>query len=332
MKRRHIYAAWLILGALSTYFGEVVTASTPFPFFTLSGLLVTYPFYTLNLLFFAHIAFRKPRVDLYTLFLAGQVFGLFEGYVTKMLWSPGWGAEPRLLGISVVPFLLLVFFWHPLISFTLPLMLGEAYLTDSREILSGFPPKIRVILDRRALRGTLLFFLIYTYAANQAVNSPSKLVSLLSPSLSWTLIIAAVWLWRQNVRVSTIRELLPTGREMMVISPALLFMYALLTFRLFPSGIPPLRRQAGLWLAYVLFGGILYVDLRGRKPLHSKPVELPYRLLWFLGFFVAILAFLLPKSVPLVVISWVPGVLCGIATFTGAVAAILRGRTDRPEG
>ncbi|WP_297069631.1 hypothetical protein, partial [Thermococcus sp.] len=149
---------------------------------------------------------------------------------------------------------------------------------------------------------------------------------------SWALIVSAVWLWRRKVRAPTIQELLPTGREILVLFPALFLMYTLLTFRLFPSGIPPLRRQAGLWLTYVLFGGILYADLRGRKPLHSKPVELPYRLLWFLGFFVAILAFLLPKSVPLAVISWVPGVLFGIATFTGAVTAILRGRTDRPEG
>ncbi len=314
------------------YFGEVVTASTPFPFFTLSGLLVTYPLYTLNLLFFAYIAFRKPRVDLYTLFLAGQVFGLFEGYVTKMLWSPGWGAEPRLLGISVVPFLLLVFFWHPLMSFTLPLMLGEAYLTDSREILSGFPPKIRVILYRRALRGALLFFLIYTCAVNQAVNSPSKQVSLLSPSFSWALIVSAVWLWRRKVRAPTIRELLPTGREILVLFPALFLMYTLLTFRLFPSGIPPLREQTGLWLAYILFGGLLYADLRGRKPLHFEPVKLPHRLLRFLGFCVAILAVLLPKSVPLVVISWVPGVIFGLATFTAAVAAILREVTNRSEG
>lgn len=332
MERRGRYAAWLILGALSTYFGEVVTASTPFPFFTPSGLLVTYPFYTLNLLFFAYIAFRKPRVDFYTLFLAGQVFGLFEGYVTKMLWNPGWGAEPRVLGISVIPFLLLVFFWHPLMSFTLPLMLGEAYLTDSREVLSGLPPRVRTILGRRTLKAAFIAFFIYTCAVNQAVNSPSKSISLLSPLLSWALIIAAVWLWRRKGRSANIREILPTRREIMVIFPALLFMYAILTFRLFPSDIPPLREQTGLWLAYVLLGGLLYADLRGRKPLHSEAVEPTRWVLWLLGFFVAILAFLLPKSVPLVIISWAPGVIFGVATFTAAVVSILGEVTNRSEG
>ncbi|ALV62399.1 hypothetical protein ADU37_CDS07000 [Thermococcus sp. 2319x1] len=58
MKGLQRYTSWLILGALSTYFGEVITASTPFPFFTLPGLLITYPFYTLNILFFARIAFK----------------------------------------------------------------------------------------------------------------------------------------------------------------------------------------------------------------------------------------------------------------------------------
>lgn len=324
-KKLQRYVFWLILGALSTYFAEVVTASTPFPFFTPSGILVTYPFYTLNVLVFSHIAFRKRKVDLYTLFLAGQLFGLFEAYGTKMLWSPGWGMEPKFLGISVVPFLLLVFFWHPLMSFTLPLVLSEAYLTDSREILSGFPPKIRAILERRALRGGLFLFFIYTCAINQAVNSPSKLVSLLSPSLSWALIVSVVWLWRRKGLSLGLRELLPTKREILVIFPFFFLMYALLGFYLFPGGLPPLREQVGVWILYLFFGTLLYLDLKSPHSERSEPLpEVPWRVFAFLGFVVAFASYLLPKSVPLVVISWVPGVALGIFLFCCAVGRTLK--------
>jgi len=314
------YFSWLILGALSTYFAEVVTASTPFPFFTPSGLLVTYPFYTLNMLVFAYIAFQKRKVDLYTLFLAGQVFGLFEAYGTKMLWSPGWGAEPKLLGISVIPFLLLIFLWHPLMSFTLPIIIAESYLTSSNEVITGIPGWIsRYLKNKRSLYLLLVLFVLFC-AINQAVNSPSKMVSLISPSVSWLPIVLSVWLWRRKGLNLSLRELLPTKREILVIFPLFLLMYALLGLYLFLEGIPPLEEQAGVWVLYTFFGALLYLDLKSpHSEVANAPPGVPWGIFASLGFVVAVVAYLLPKSVPLVVVSWVPGVAVGISIFCCAV-------------
>ncbi len=325
MKKFRKYFFWLILGALSTYFAEVITASTPFPFFTPSGLLVTYPFYTLNMLVFAYVAFQKRKVDLYTLFLAGQIFGLFEAYGTKMLWSPGWGAEPKFLGISVIPFLLLIFLWHPLMSFTLPIIIAESYLTSSNEVLAGIPGWISRYLNNKRTQYMLLVLFVLFCAINQTVNSPSKTVSLLSPSASWLLILLSIGLWRRKGLVHGLRELLPTKGEILVIFPLFFLMYALLGIYLFPEGIPPLKGQAGVWVLYVFFGALLYLDV---KSPHSKvsdaPPEVPWRVFASLGFLVALAAYLLPKSVPLVVISWILGGFLGLALFAGAVARVLK--------
>ena len=325
-KRHHRYAFWLILGALSTYFAEVVTASTPFPFFTPSGILVTYPFYTLNVLVFSHIAFRKRKVDLYTLFLAGQVFGLFEAYGTKMLWSPGWGSEPKFLGIALVPFLLLVFLWHPIMSFTLPLMIAETYLTASEEVLRGLPNWLsRHMRDKKNVYPLLVLFVLFC-SINQAVNSPSRLVSLVSLASSWGLIIIAASLWRRAAPNMALRELLPTKRELLFILPLFVLIYVLLGLYLFPQGIPALKEQVGVWLLYALFGTLLYLDIKSPISENSlPPLRIPWKGFTLLGFATAVVASLLPKSVPLVVIAWTPCVVFGLTVFLGAVFRIIKG-------
>ncbi|MCO6041394.1 hypothetical protein [Thermococcus alcaliphilus] len=325
MKKFRKYLFWLILGALSTYFAEVVTASTPFPFFTLPGLLVTYPFYTLNMLVFAYVAFQKRKVDLYTLFLAGQVFGLFEAYGTKMLWSPGWGAEPKFLGISVIPFLLLIFLWHPLMSFALPILIAESYLISSNEVVTGIPGWIsRYLGNKRILYVIFVLFVLFC-AINQAVNSPSKMVSLLSPSASWIPILLSIWLWRRKGLNFSLRELLPTKREISVVFPFFLLMYALLGIYLFPEGIPQLEEQAGVWVLYAFFGALLYFDVKSpHSEVANVPQEVPREIFASFGFVVAFVAYLLPKSVPLVVVSWVPGVAVGISIFCCAVRRIFK--------
>ncbi len=330
LKRHYKYTFWLILGALSTYFAEVVTASTPFPFFTPSGILVTYPFYTLNILVFSYIAFRKKKVDLYTLFLAGQVFGLFEAYGTKMLWSSSWGAEPRILGISVIPFFLLIFLWHPLMSFTLPLLIAETYLTGSEEIVRGIPRWLSHHLQAKKTTYIVFGIFVLFCAVNQAINSPSRRVSLMSPSISWGVIVLASTLWRRKAPRIPLRDLLPTKREMVVITPPFLLMYLLLGLYLFPEGIPPLRQQTGVWILYILLGVLLYLDISSPHAEYSDRLPMvPWRVFALLGFVVAVVAPFIPKSVPLVVAAWIPGVALGILIFCGAVFRMVKNKRKR---
>jgi hypothetical protein len=81
---------WALMGALSVVFAEVVACSTPFPFIHPWGVLVVVPLYSLHTLVLAPLVFRRRMVRLTSLWLAGAIFGLYEAYVTKVLWHPGW--------------------------------------------------------------------------------------------------------------------------------------------------------------------------------------------------------------------------------------------------
>jgi len=82
---------WVLWGAISVILTEVVSFSSPFPFFTLWGVLVVFPLYTLHVLVLSWLIFRPKRLNLNILFLAGALLGMCEAYVTKVLWKPTWG-------------------------------------------------------------------------------------------------------------------------------------------------------------------------------------------------------------------------------------------------
>ena len=109
---------WLFLGGLSAVSAEIISSATLFPFFPLWGVLVVLPSYGLHVLVLAYLNFRKPRVTMTTLFLAGAIFGLYEAYLTKVLWSPTWGEwNWQFGGVYVIQTIVLVLFWHPLMAY-----------------------------------------------------------------------------------------------------------------------------------------------------------------------------------------------------------------------
>ena len=84
---------WLILSALSTFFAEVISGSFIFPFTTVWGWIGVIPLYGLHLLVIGYWVFRG-RPKLWLLFIGGVIFGLYEAYITKVLWIPTWGEPP----------------------------------------------------------------------------------------------------------------------------------------------------------------------------------------------------------------------------------------------
>ena len=55
---------------------------------------------------------EKP-FSLRTLYFVSLLFGMYEAYITKVLWSPPWNpGSLRIAGIALAETTLLVFFWH----------------------------------------------------------------------------------------------------------------------------------------------------------------------------------------------------------------------------
>lgn len=59
-----------------------------FPYFEALGILAIMPLYTLHILVLSYVVFNIGRPRFYTLLSAGIIFGMYEAYITKVLWSP----------------------------------------------------------------------------------------------------------------------------------------------------------------------------------------------------------------------------------------------------
>lgn len=284
---------WLILGFLSVFFAEVVSGSDMFPYFTPWGLLVVVPLYTLHILVLSYIIFR-PRnsssnsnlnLNLYTFFIAGAIFGLYEAYITKVLWSPTWG-DPIISvgGIALIESLVLVLWWHPFMAFIIPLFVSENLLTGSKETLNGLPDSFDQLFNSKRKQMLLPIFALLLGAV-QSGNSPSPAHSLLSGFSTTLLLMALIYIWRNRVKGTeyTLRQLLPSKKEFIVLSVLLLVLYTVTGLYLRPEAIPDLMPQLIVWLAYAFLFGLLYLNLKRSGKIKTaayNDVEIPISFSW----------------------------------------------------
>lgn len=119
----------LFLGSLSMLFAEIYSGASKAWFFDPFGWLLTFPLYTAHVVFFLYISLAWKKFQIWHLYLFGVLFGLYESWVTKVLWcgyfdqtGPGFGT---LAGLAIPETLILVFFWHPVLSFLIPVLVFE---------------------------------------------------------------------------------------------------------------------------------------------------------------------------------------------------------------
>jgi hypothetical protein len=323
--RRKVFF-WIVLGALSTYFAESVAGSTLFPFTTGNGLLLVFPVYCLHVVVLAAIVFRfgQPRFD--TLYIAGTIFGMYEAYITKVLWtssSPD-GPLATLGGVSVLDFLVVVLFWHPLMGFVLPVTLGERLLTASRTVrFSRFPGSARGWL----IIGTLC-------GANQGMHSPSPFHSLAAGGISLAVLVGLTKLWKRGEGSNfEFQDLLPSAAQMKALCGILLVLYAIFTFRFRPEKLPGAGPQFTILGTYAVLISLLVFHLRKNRPpvLPVCPEGVSLKLLAAMlgvaavssAFFATVLGMLGLKTAVFLLIL-VLSALVGFAIFVGAVARLFR--------
>jgi len=256
------WATWLILAALSTFFAEVTCGNEPFALASWPGAPLMMLLYGSHLLVLAGVVFYRRRIRFATLYLAGVLFGLYEAYITKVVW--GGGQDPgdlQVLGVDLFAALLLVLFWHGFMAFIVPLMVGEALLTRRREIAAA--------LGRRwtaRLRRPLLW--IVAGAALGAFHGASVGDLGLSPlsSIGHGVIVALLVIFGRAMGATewSLRQLLPRGIEWGVLLLLLLAQYAAYyNVTLWPAQtIPGPGPQAVVWAAYAMTAGLLLLSRR----------------------------------------------------------------------
>ena len=332
---------WIILGAFSVILAEVVSVSSPYAFFDAWGLLAVFPLYTLHSLVLAFLVFRHKRVSITVLFLAGMIFGLYEAYITKVLWNPTWGSpEPMLGGLALVQTAVLVFFWHPWMAFILPLFLAEGFLTGSHEMAAALPPRLSVLTVTR--RGKMLLGACFALfcAFYQAMNAPSMALVLLSDLEAGIVLAALLWAWQRMCRgkVYSLRQLLPTGREGLFPAVLLLLNYLWQGILVRPDALPRTWLPHILvWILYGLAGSLLAVHLRRSPVFVPGETIFPHSIPWkgLLLFFAAwaacvfVLTYFKPVALAGILFSWAGG--SGLGLFLLARAGWIACRPPVPQ-
>jgi hypothetical protein len=332
----HRWVFWIILGAYSTFFAEVFSGSAMFPFFETWGILVVWPLYGLHTILLTAILFKRGKPTFPGLVFAGMLFGLYEAYITKVLWQPPWGASLMLADIAVVEVFVLVFWWHAWFAFITPVALGEQLLTSSRPILHAMGGKLREFYA--SWKGWLALFIFG--GVFQSVNSPSVGASLLSGLASGGFLVLLTWLWKRISagRQYTFNELLPKRKEFAFLSVWLGALYLFLGFSITPERIPGLSGQGIIVLLYLLLIMLLVIALQSSQktmPIRcdaTDPTGIPYRhwlRLWGAFIITLVLArtFLGGLSGVVVLVSWLYGSLFGAAMFILALKAVLHRKT-----
>jgi hypothetical protein len=321
---------WILLGVFSTALAEVSISSQPLAFFSTYGLLFVFPLYAVHILFFASLTMRKDRqVNFASLIFSGCLFGLYEAYITKVLWNPPWNEHTiTVLQISLFTFLVLVFFYHTWMSFIFPLLLVEYFVFPDRRIFHCLPEKLRILLSNRLV---LIVLLVFFGIANGVGESSlaGTILSVLGTSVVMLLfVLLARRLFSGNQ--GSLVDYLPRGKALVVIGFLLVGIYAIHLFTNRPEAFPGMVGHIMIGLFYLSFGFLLTLS-KQYKSSKSNPelTDIPkLRKNWILYtglyFTAAVLttAFLKGLQIATVFILWGIGIPFGLYMFAKALHSI----------
>jgi hypothetical protein len=209
---------FIILGFLSTFFAEVLSGSGPDFLLTGFGYFGIYPIYALHIILVSSLVIgRNKPFSLRTLFFASLLFGMYEAFITKVLWIPPWAPNAwRIGGIAVVEVIMLVPFWHSVMSFFIPLLWAESLMTSSQIICKVFPEKWK----RRifSFGGAILIGIFGSFFIGSEIASASEAFSLAFINITITTILILLWKIFSGGAHHSFEDLLPrkTGRLALV--------------------------------------------------------------------------------------------------------------------
>ena len=323
---------WLVLAMASAAMAEVLSGSFPLPFVHPWGPLGVIPVYGLHAVLGIWAVHRYGRPTFTTLYFAGVLFGMYEFYLTKVLFSPPWGDTISLLGIDLGAFAVLVFFWHPFFAFILPVAAAELAATSTRSVAASLP----TWLQRPSARIAVTLFATAAVLHGSLARGPVVAIASVVTTLGG--LGLAVWVWRREPRrrATTLRDLMPTGRQVGWLWAALGVLYVSWLPLFNPERLPGLDVHlvvAGLYGAAVwLFLRASRISMRGEVPdWEGPPSWWPVRgrivaavyLLW------VVLASLLIPSDVVAILLWIVAIPWGTAIAFVAVRRVAR--ADPPE-
>ncbi len=255
---------WLIIGAVSVFFAEVISSSFPLALIHPWGYIILIPLYGLHTLVLGRLAFHG-RPTFPTLFMAGALFGLYEAYITKVLFDPNWGRSGwHYLGVDLFWVLILVTWWHMFFAFMIPMFVSERIL-GSDDMMPYFPERVRRFFGSPVKTKIIIYLFIIWSAAFMGGNMGSFYMPAVAAMLNLSVLAILIVIWRRRRRRYTLEEMLPKGREFWILFVLLLIIYLVLGLLFGTSRIPGLSGQLVILGLYAFFLVMLAIGVRGSR-------------------------------------------------------------------
>jgi hypothetical protein len=233
--------------------------------------VVTYWLYFGHFFFLTTLAVRTGRTSLSALYLWGVLFGLYESWITKVIWH-GYGGDGKLALGRLGPYgyseISMVFLFHPVMAFLAPLATTCLLCPPLRTVF----PDLARFTGRSCWAQTVRAYVAVCCAVVLGMNSGGPLN--LAMNIAFLLLILLV-VWRlaqRNLAGADGRLLVVSGqRGFAGLCLYLLLLYGLTYFYLRPGGLPslPIQLLTVVFYAVAIFGLVL----QGRQPLAPDAVR-----------------------------------------------------------
>ncbi|MHA1137542.1 MAG: hypothetical protein ACTSSE_13740 [Candidatus Thorarchaeota archaeon] len=305
-KKESSILAIILFGFLSMIFAEAFSGSSPLWFLGSWGWFVTLPLYWAHTLLLINLALRYERTSLTQLYLWGVIFGLYEAWITKVIWAGYMGEAPAFgtfLGFAIGEFLVLVLFWHPVFSFIIPILVFQIVVMptnmgEAGEIHTSHLKFISKNLRNKILLGIIivagaLFMTMGVYADPLAV--------LIAGGINFAFIFLLSYLTASLSRRPLDLESLRLGeRGLSIVVVYLAILYVLTFLTLLPERIPNIGTILLTIAFYVIVLTMLFLTPRDTQ----KTIELPSGIISFQHLIWALVTFLM-LSITLAMVSLV---------------------------
>jgi hypothetical protein len=260
---------WIVLICAEVFSGASLQIGLWHPFV----LLLTYWLYFAHFFFFTTLAIRTGRTSWSALYLWGVLFGLYESWITKVIWS-GYHADGKFVLGHIGPYgtseISMVFFFHPVMSFLLPLAVACLLCPELRRWF----PELAWFSGKTKWARATQFYLLVSFAPVMAMNSGGPV------NLAANLVTALLVLWSLKrlagpaLAAPDAQNLVAFGRSGFAgLCSYLALLYGLTYFYSNPQGRPSIGVQLFTFVFYALAAGGLRLHRRREASTVGTPME-----------------------------------------------------------
>ena len=231
-----------------------------------------------------------------------------------------------------------VLFWHPLMAFIVPLFAAESLFTSSSETTDSLPNRLQRRLQTSSGAIHLVIALALFCGFTQALNSPNSAMSLLpvGVGVGFLFLLGGLWQRQKSRSGYTLRELLPSSRQALILALLLLGGYLVTAFSLRSEALPDsIGPHLTVWAIYAVLFLLLHLQRRRYvsgdfPPIPSLLRSNPKKTGLIFGVVFAVVSALAviikPMAVVVVLVSWVVGCGMGAILLLRAVVDVFRAK------